>query len=323
MKIHKNGWKRYCSDECRKIGSVNNRLATRQKIIETDPNYLNDIRQKTEQTNLKKFGVVNPMQSSEIKEKAKQTLIEKYGVDNAQKSQEIREKTRYTCIEKYGYSSPASSPEIKEKQKQIFMNNYGVSSPLKHPDILDKMKNTNLERYGVEWSCQNEVVREMQRQTCFNNYGVDNPLASIVIQEKIKETNLKHYGVDNPTKNPEIFQKSLVSGKRCKEFLMPSGSIIKCRGYEPFALSLLLDTYDESMICCDLKMMPKITYVLNQKSKIYYPDIYIPNEKLIIEVKSMYTYNADLEINLMKKHATEQLGLNFRFMIFDDKGNLC
>jgi hypothetical protein len=47
----------------------------------------------------------------------------------------------------------------------------------------------------------------------------------------------------------------------------------------------------------------------------YYPDFYIKNENKIIEVKSEYTYNSDLEINLLKKQSFIDNDINFEFVI--------
>ena len=43
---------------------------------------------------------------------------------------------------------------------------------------------------------------------------------------------------------------SILNDKRCKQkiFTYPSGKIIKCQGYEPFALTNLLNKYNEEQI---------------------------------------------------------------------------
>jgi len=47
------------------------------------------------------------------------------------------------------------------------------------------------------------------------------------------------------------------------------------------------------------------------KKHRYYPDFYIPNENKIIEVKSEYTLNRELERNHIKFEATKLMGFNF------------
>jgi len=52
----------------------------------------------------------------------------------------------------------------------------------------------------------------------------------------------------------------------------------------------------------------------------YYPDIFIPNDNLIIEVKSPWTLAKQRNINNKKKRATVKKGYNFMFMIFGRGG---
>lgn len=62
-------------------------------------NSCNDARS---QTNIEKYGSLNPFGSDEIKAKIIQSNIKKYGVPYTQQSQSVREKTVATCREKYG-----------------------------------------------------------------------------------------------------------------------------------------------------------------------------------------------------------------------------
>lgn len=84
---------------------------------------------------------------------------------------------------------------------------------------------------------------------------------------------------------------------------MPSGIIRKVQGYEPFALDDLIKKYNEEQIKTDRKNIPRIPYKLEGKQKYYFPDIYIPDENFIIEVKSNYTYNSNNgNVQEKKKH---------------------
>ena len=60
----------------------------------------------------------------------------------------------------------------------------------------------------------------------------------------------------------------------------------------------------------------RITYQ-NSKGKTsrYYPDIYIPKENLIIEVKSQYTIKQNINVNIRKREACLNSGINFKYMI--------
>jgi hypothetical protein len=54
---------------------------------------------KIKETNLKKYGVENPLQSEFIKEKVKKTNIERYGYENAMKNKGVKEKSQKIKIE--------------------------------------------------------------------------------------------------------------------------------------------------------------------------------------------------------------------------------
>jgi len=58
-------------------------------------------------------------------------------------------------------------------------------------------------------------------------------------------------------------------------------------------------------------------YEFEGKTRRYYPDIYIISENKIIEVKSKYTYESDLDNNIAKMNATVLNGMSFEFMILD------
>ncbi len=57
------------------------------------------------------------------------------------------------------------------------------------------------------------------------------------------------------------------------------------------------------------------------KNKVYFPDIYIPESNVIIEVKSDYTYEKELDKNIAKSQASVECGYNFQFWIYDEKKN--
>lgn len=66
------------------------------------------------------------------------------------------------------------------------------------------------------------------------------------------------------------------------------------------------------MICLDFE----------GKKRRYYPDIFIPHQNRIIEVKSKYTFEKDKEKNLLKSLACKKLGFNFEFRIYKNNGQL-
>lgn len=65
-----------------------------------------------------------------------------------------------------------------------------------------------------------------------------------------------------------------------------------------------------------------IQYQLNENTHYYHPDFYLPDYNLIIEVKSSYTYEYDLDKNIAKKEYSIKSGFNFIFIIDKDYSEL-
>lgn len=67
----------------------------------------------------------------------------------------------------------------------------------------------------------------------------------------------------------------------------------------------------------EIEDIPTIDYfnTTTQKSSIYYPDIFVKSKDLIIEVKSMWTYNKDKQKNKDKWRETSLI-YNFEAWIY-------
>jgi hypothetical protein len=135
-------------------------------------------------------------------------------------------------------------------------------------------------------------------------------------REKIKKSFLSR----TPEQNDISFDKK--NNFRNKEYIMPSGKIIKIQGYEDKALELLLKKYKEEELIVGTKNIRKEIgeiFYIDSENKIhrYFPDIYIKSENKIIEVKSVWTYKKKIDINKLKQKACIEQGLNFNFIIFE------
>ena len=60
-------------------------------------------------------------------------------------------------------------------------------------------------------------------------------------------------------------------------------------------------------------------YIFNDKKKIYISDFYLPEYNLIVEIKSSYTFNLDLEKNLAKYNSMKNINNSFNFLVIKDK----
>jgi hypothetical protein len=166
-----------------------------------------------------------------------------------------------------------------------------------------------------------DEVKKKMKETCLIKYG-GSPMQNKDIQQKSINTNLQKYGVAYPAQNMDIFEKTQHSLKKYKKYKMPSGEIRNIQGYEHYAIDNLLKIYTEEQIKTERKDIPRISYNYNNKTKYYFPDIFIPHENKIIEVKSKWIYDLQHDINNTKAEYTKTAGYNFEFWIFDKNGKI-
>jgi len=108
-------------------------------------------------------------------------------------------------------------------------------------------------------------------------------------------------------------------------------TLVRVQGNEPQAIKYLLKTYKPSDIKVQsTKEIPKIKYKYNGKERTHYPDIYIPKENKLIEVKSLFTFGLThydvygrsraYTFNCIKAKAKAALkqGFNYEVMIIED-----
>jgi len=207
------------------------------------------------------------------------TNLELYGIKYLMFDQKNKDKISKT--------SSKNSKERMNKTNKTKLESVDVDGLNIYQQATKKVKRTKLERYGDE---------------NYNNY------------EKHKQTCLERYGVEHTQQVPEIHEKT--QKFRWKDYTLPSGKIIKVQGYEDKALDLLLQEYDESEIETQRSNVPEIWYFDKDGIKHrYFPDIYIKKDNLIIEVKSLYTYENNVNINNLKKKSCIESGYEFKFMI--------
>lgn len=214
----------------------------------------------------------------------------------------MQEKARITSLERYGYPTAMLSKIVQEKRKQTNLKRYGVEAVIQVPDFFEKRRLTLLQRYGIENISQ---VPEIQ----------------VKVQASIKKTCQQRYGTDHPMQDKAVFTKVLNSTYRKKEYIFPSGKIVQVQGYEPQAIDwLLANGLSEDEI--DVENVPRFWYELNDKQKAYFPDIYVPDLNLVLEVKSTWTLESDLKINRLKQEAVISEGFEFYIILVSDTINL-
>jgi hypothetical protein len=268
---------------------------------------------KYKKTNNEKFGVDNISKSQYFIDKMISINNKNYGVDWYFNSDDFKSKSIATCLKKYGFETFTKTEEFSSKLRKTFLERYGVDWYTKSKDFIEKFKASSLERYGVEHPMLSDDVKDKVTKTMMGRYGKEWYNLTSEFKDYCFKFKEKKYG--SPT-----------CGFKYKDYLLPSGKTIKIQGYENFALDILLKKYDEEDIAVTYSDIREeigvINYLMGEDDRIYLPDIYIKSENKIIEVKSDYTYNLELDKNLLKKEACLSLNLKFEFWIFDKRGKL-
>lgn len=106
-------------------------------------------------------GTPKPGLIPEVREKTKQTLLQKYGVDVPMKSEQVKQNFKNTMKERYGVEHALQVPEIKARQQQTFQKRYGVDNPMQ--DEKMKIKQILSACRGGRYKC----LRNIETGLCF------------------------------------------------------------------------------------------------------------------------------------------------------------
>ena len=198
---------------------------------------------------------------------------------------------------------------------KTFNDKYGGHPMKTNVKTLEKLKNSVNKKYGHD-----NIMTYLSKENLFNS-----PFRLDSVKKKIKDTFNDKYG-GHPMQNDDVFTNNLKSRVKFKNYKLPSGIEIKLQGYEKFGMELLLEKYSEEDILYSVKEINEkigiIYYYHNNKKCRYYSDFFVKSENKIYEVKSIWTYKANIEKNILKMNRCIELGFNFEFLIFDYKGNL-
>ncbi|AEA07158.1 putative Vsr/MutH/archaeal HJR family endonuclease [Lausannevirus] len=309
-----------------KCGSVGNVVST--KIVQKK-NWVgckDCSKERTKAKSMDVYGVDHPMKSKEFQEKVKETLKKNYGVDNPLKSQEIREKKNATMKKRYGKEHSAQVPEIMEKTKETNLRVYGVRCPLTTTENKTRSREGFIKRFGNGGSHSDPGVRRKFTETMLKRYGKEHALQVPELKEKLLNTYKERFNAEHPFHTNEVYSKVLRSCFKVKEFTFPSGRVVPYQGYEDFAIILLMQEGqpEENIISCHESVLG-FMYLDGETKRKYYPDLFIPSENLIIEVKSTWTYEKtpeEKERVLKKLEVCRREGYNTRLLVFSSKGEV-
>lgn len=198
-----------------------------------------------------------------------------------------------TKLEKYNDTNYVNFEKgMKTKLKRYGSENY---------NNMIKNKKTKLELYENE----HYNNREKSNETCLEKYGVENVSQSEIIKKIKIKTCLQNYGVEHPLQSDKIYLKLLSDSFNLKKH---ESNLYYQSGYEKD----FLDKYYKKI---KIERGNQIWFNYKNKNIVYYPDYYLPEYNLIIEIKSDYYYRKKLNLNIAKKINTEKQGYNFLFII--------
>lgn len=140
--------------------------------------------------------------------------------------------------------------------------------------------------------------------------------------ERKKDAYIAKYGVENPMQHPEIYEKSNINRYKFKSSDIHGRRFSHLQGFEPQGIKYLIETMkiDVNDIQTGRKV-PNIRYKFKGKNKTYFPDIYIKNKNLLVEVKCQFTYNDMFDLNKAKRTAAVNKGYNYITIIFSNSGD--
>jgi hypothetical protein len=248
------------------------------------------VKKKIVDTMMKNHGVEYAQQKPEIRAKTDATSLEKYGKLRAFLLPEVFDKIRKTHKVKYGVEFPLQAKEIQDKITMTFMKTLNAPRPFLSDIYLQRMK----EKYGHEWFCCTDAFKEVMVEKYGSEY--------FITSQKYREIMLEKYGAESAMQCPELFRKAQSSSFCRKPYISPDGKTFMVLGYEGIAMDDILKKEGiKTFYAGEDKEIPVFQYIGDDdKTHSYYPDVYIPEENRVIEIKSVYTYNRDPEKTLCK-----------------------
>lgn len=236
--------------------------------------------------------------SPEVRKKTEETCLAKYGVKHNWASKELREKGQYkTCLEKYGNRNYNNQEKLHETNIKKYGKNYrevfhekSIQTCLEKynkpwVNNLEKMYNTNIERYGDKCSLNNKEISDKRSKTWQEKYGVDNPWKAPVVREKQFNTCMEKYNSVSPQFKYNYDNKWFDSSWEVAFYIYLKDHNIR------------FEYHTE-----------KFEYYWNNKKHYYFPDFKVFNT--FVEIKSKFLYEKMLTENTkdaakydcMKKH---------------------
>lgn len=100
-------------------------------------------------------------QSPDVRRKTEETCLLRYGETTNLKSAETRNKSRLTCLEKYGVDNFAQTAQFRQQFMQTSLERYGVDNPSKSAGVKQLIDRTHQQRYGRKRQSQDHIPAQI------------------------------------------------------------------------------------------------------------------------------------------------------------------
>lgn len=167
-----------------------------------------------------------------------------------------------------------------------------------------RLKNSKSGGWNKGLTKENNIIMNGVSNKMIDYWEENNHKKSIMVNN-IKKTMIEKYGVENANDYPIFWAKY-------KDYVFPSGKVVRVQGYENFGLDLLIKDIHENEIIVDRKKIPKFIYNGN---KTYTPDFWVQKNNTIYEIKSTWTYKI-FKHEKEKINAVNQAGFNYVLIVF-------
>jgi len=157
---------KYCSNKC-STHSLDRTSKIKESKKERYGSETYNNRKKAGQTNIERYGFINPQQNAEVKKKSMETCLKKYGNINHLNSDYYVKLREQALMEKYGVDHYFKRTDLVVKSWQ---NKFGeeYTNPQQVKEIKDKTIETVRDKYGELLGC---MPKEQVEKTCLERYG--------------------------------------------------------------------------------------------------------------------------------------------------------
>lgn len=218
-----------------------------------------EVRNKTKNTNIVRYGSTSPLSNSVVKEKIQKTIQSKYGVDNPSQSEDIKLKKQQTSIKKFGTLYPTQTTEVQNKKRETNLARYGHINVLASQSVQQHTKDLLFLKYK-RYSPNQRHISELSlsklnnREWLYNEHVVlKKPLTQIAEELSVNDTTVGKY-LHQHGYETQSFIRSKGEQEVC-DFLEKNGIVVIQNSrniISPFELDIFLPEYQIAIEYCGI-----------------------------------------------------------------------